>query len=141
MMMIRIVVDCCFSLCYFCYCCIHHDCCQIYQLCLSIRYIYIYLLIYTVDVHVQSDRYAFISLSMHVHIVNIHWVGPRKIQTDWPFGAAGCGSGQVTQKAISNGAFMGCCQKYYVFLVLCQRYSVYRCKHKVYVCVLHTNVL
>lgn len=34
--------------------------------------------------HVLTDRYAFISVHMQVHIMNIHGVGPCTVLTNWP---------------------------------------------------------
>lgn len=46
----------------------------------SVRYVCIYLSVYTVDVHVLSDRYKFIFVYMLVRVMNIYWVGTRQFE-------------------------------------------------------------
>lgn len=47
---------------------------------LSIGYLYFYLSIHAVDIHVYTDRYAFIAVCVLVRIMKGQGVGPRAIQ-------------------------------------------------------------
>lgn len=57
---------------------------QYMHICLSIGYLYFYLSIYTVDMHVYIDSYAFITVYLYVRIKNVHWVGLRTVLTKRP---------------------------------------------------------
>lgn len=60
-----------------------HPCTQI-DAYLSIWYIYSYRPTYPVDRHILTNRYAYISVYIHVFIMNMLWVAPRPILTTWP---------------------------------------------------------